>query len=176
MINYTHQHYEVLNSLLRDNNIIVLNKGVEVGVRHGDCAEFLCRNNPKLSLTLVDPYPPYMDVGYEFTEEEQLKIKKGAAKRLKYYAVTWVYEDSTKIAPLLENESLDFVFIDACHEYENVTVDIAQWYPKIRPGGLLCGHDIDMTGVNKAVTEFAAKLNKTFFRSDPDTAVWAIEV
>jgi predicted O-methyltransferase YrrM len=77
---------------------------------------------------------------------------------------------------LLENESLDFVFIDACHEYENVITDINAWLPKIRPGGLLCGHDKDMDGVKKATQELSTRLGKPLFTSDESTAVWAIEI
>jgi hypothetical protein len=39
------------------------------------------------------------------------------------------------------NTPLDFVYIDACHSYEAVKADIGLWWPKIRPGGILSGHD-----------------------------------
>jgi hypothetical protein len=42
---------------------------------------------------------------------------------------------------LFENESLDFVYIDANHTYESVSDDILTWYPKVRSGGILAGHD-----------------------------------
>lgn len=40
-----------------------------------------------------------------------------------------------------ENESLDFVFIDGSHEYEDIKDDIIHWLPKVKPGGILAGHD-----------------------------------
>jgi len=58
-----------------------------------------------------------------------------------------------------KDQSLDFVFIDASHEYEDVKKDIEAWLPKIKAGGILAGHDyylgdIDyFPGVKKAVNE-----------------------
>ncbi len=37
--------------------------------------------------------------------------------------------------------SLDWVFIDADHSFEAVSADVAAWYPKVKPGGILSGHD-----------------------------------
>ena len=58
-----------------------------------------------------------------------------------------------------EDSSLDFVFIDGSHEYEDVKEDIKAWLPKVKPGGILAGHDyyIEGTdwfpGVKQAVNE-----------------------
>jgi len=48
---------------------------------------------------------------------------------------------------------LDFVYLDAAHDYDNVKLDIKCWYPKVREGGILGGHDIIDEGVKKAVNE-----------------------
>lgn len=40
-----------------------------------------------------------------------------------------------------DNESLDFVYIDANHEFQAVTNDIAEWSKKVRVGGIVSGHD-----------------------------------
>lgn len=42
---------------------------------------------------------------------------------------------------LFSDNSLDFVYIDANHTYESVTEDIQDWYPKVKSGGILAGHD-----------------------------------
>lgn len=51
---------------------------------------------------------------------------------------------------------LAFVFIDADHSFDGVKEDIAAWWPKVKPGGVLAGHDYseaDWPGVVKAVRE-----------------------
>ena len=44
------------------------------------------------------------------------------------------------------DESIDFLFIDADHHYEAVKKDIELWYPKIKPGGIISGHDYTVGG------------------------------
>jgi SAM-dependent methyltransferase len=48
---------------------------------------------------------------------------------------------SVDAAVKFKDASLDFVFIDAGHEYDAVKQDIQAWYPKVKPGGILAGHD-----------------------------------
>jgi predicted O-methyltransferase YrrM len=49
--------------------------------------------------------------------------------------------DSLMTARQFADNSLDFVYLDADHSVESVQEDIAAWFPKIRSGGLLAGHD-----------------------------------
>lgn len=60
---------------------------------------------------------------------------------------------SLELAGKFVDGSLDFVFIDAAHDYDNVRTDILAWWPKIKPGGVLAGDDFRFRGVNKAVLE-----------------------
>jgi len=60
---------------------------------------------------------------------------------------------STEAASLYEDNSLDFVFIDACHTYDCVTADIKAWLPKIKEGGILAGHDVNYHPVTSAIRE-----------------------
>jgi predicted O-methyltransferase YrrM len=67
---------------------------------------------------------------------------------------------STEAANDVQSD-LDFIFIDADHSYDGCHADIQAWAGKVRPGGLLCGHDYDNVdfpqwGVKRAVDEFVA--------------------
>jgi predicted O-methyltransferase YrrM len=62
---------------------------------------------------------------------------------------------SVVAAGLYEDESLDFVFIDADHEYQSVREDLSAWLPKLKWGGVLAGHDYHSHGrVHYAVRDF----------------------
>jgi GR25 family glycosyltransferase involved in LPS biosynthesis len=65
-----------------------------------------------------------------------------------------IRKSSIEAAKDFKDNSLDFVFIDASHEYEDVKNDIKAWLPKVKNGGILAGHDYyDFQGVSKAVQE-----------------------
>ncbi len=74
----------------------------------------------------------------------------------RYYKA--IRKTSLEAAEQFEDASLDFVFIDASHEYEDVKRDIMAWLPKVKKGGVLAGHDYYLDcdyypGVSKAVDE-----------------------
>ena len=71
--------------------------------------------------------------------------------------MTVVKSPSFLAASLFPDDYLDWVYIDASHRYEDVREDIAVWHRKVKPGGILSGHDYsNCAGVEKAVREFAA--------------------
>lgn len=54
---------------------------------------------------------------------------------------------------LYNPETLDFVFIDADHSYQGVKTDIINFYPLIRKGGVIAGHDCHLESVSSAVSD-----------------------
>lgn len=65
----------------------------------------------------------------------------------------------------------DLVFIDADHSYDAVKADIAAWWPHIRIGGTLCGHDYGgalTVGVTEAVDDYFERVSVS------GACVWAI--
>jgi len=128
--------------------------GAEVGVWRGLLSESLLGWFPRLTLAMVDPWLPYpqmpMTPAIESEARQRTKRFRGRARIYKGLSV--------EMAERFYDKSLDFVFIDADHRYEHIKADIAAWYPKIRQGGLLSGHDYGgrryHKGVKRAVTEF----------------------
>jgi len=64
-----------------------------------------------------------------------------------------IKKTSIEASKLYKDNSLDFVFIDACHSYECVKEDIINWYPKVKTGGIIAGHDLHVDEIMKAVNE-----------------------
>lgn len=62
--------------------------------------------------------------------------------------------DSSIAARIFDSKSIFAVYIDASHKHEMVMKDIKAWLPKIKDGGIISGHDIDMTEVKTAVEKF----------------------
>ena len=115
--------------------------GAEIGTEQGVYAEMLCRANPGLRLYCVDPWLAYR--GYrDHVSQSQLDSFYEAVKvRLAAYDVRLVRAFSVEAAMGVEEGSLDFVYIDANHDLLHVIEDITAWAPKVRPGGIVSGHD-----------------------------------
>lgn len=61
-------------------------------------------------------------------------------------------------AKYFNDNSVDTIFIDAGHSYEAVLADLKAWYPKMKNGSTMSGHDYNSwEGVKKAVLEFFGK-------------------
>jgi len=50
---------------------------------------------------------------------------------------------SESAARIFKDGILDLVFIDADHSYGSIKQDIELWLPKVKAGGILCGHDCE---------------------------------
>lgn len=96
---------------------------------------------------------------------------KKAHTRLKRFndKITWIKAYSDIAASKIPRD-LDFVYIDGNHDYEFVKQDIALYYPKVRNGGVIGGHNFEggFIGVVKAVMEFCEKNNLTFYGNKSD--------
>lgn len=129
----------------------------EVGVGHGHFSEFLLEKISSIEkLYAIDPWS---DKYLEFREGSYMSTIN-ALEKFKDRAMI-LRETSKDASKMFENESLDFVYIDAEHSYGAVINDLEAWYPKIKLGKILAGHDYDKSqpDVVKAVDEFIKKYN-----------------
>ena len=59
----------------------------------------------------------------------------------RYKNISKIKKNSSDASLEFEEETLDLVYIDGAHDYENTVNDIVKWYPKLKRGGILAGHD-----------------------------------
>ena len=184
----------------RDELPIMLNRrgllgtAVEIGVKRGVYSEHLLRRWQGERLVSVDPWlsvdweeyvdrsnvsQPEFDENYEITKQRLAEF----GSRSDIWRLT-----SVEAAEKVPDRSLDFVFIDARHDYDSVKEDLEAWFPKVRPGGVIAGHDYadghlpqGDFGVRSAVDEFFAAASLVVHSTDGPSAVetfpsWIVEV
>jgi len=158
---------KIVNCLIQDPKF-----GVEIGVAYGSMSIALCEKTKTSKLFAIDPYIPYdAEDTMSRTMEAQEQVYQFTKKRLsRRFAerIELIRDYSTSAVSRFSDGMFDFVFIDGCHQYDAVFKDVRAWWPKIKDGGLLCGHDFNTgwIGVTKAVTEFCLnEIKKPFFQS-----------
>lgn len=170
------RRWETLADLIQQRN---WQTGAELGVWQGKTYKYLLANCPNLTLTGVDLYEPQPnntgpetwtpgENGHAWDHnryyQDILQFQGTIGPRAQFLKTTTV-----EAAGLVEDNSLDFVFIDADHSYESVKQDIQLWSPKIKSTGCVIGHDINWPGVRQAVEETLGK-----YTVAPDN-VWIVE-
>jgi predicted O-methyltransferase YrrM len=141
-------------------------KGAEIGVAYGSMTIALLSEFPELYMNAIDPYIPYdsSDIMSSTIEEQNNVFRYTNSRLLKLFSkrAVLIRDHSINVSKRFQDEELDFVFIDACHQYEAVYADIKDWHPKVKNGGLVCGHDYNTgwIGVTKAVNQFFSEIKK----------------
>lgn len=156
--------------------------GVEIGVLFGEYSRHLLANWPG-KLYMVDPWvqqpaEAYLD-GCNSVNMEKAMAKTVAAvaefgpraKILRMFSL-----DAVK---LFADGQLDFVYLDGNHAAESIRADLRAWWPKIRKGGVLGGHDFyerhddwHECGVKTAVEEFVAERSMNLVLTPECTSWW----
>jgi predicted O-methyltransferase YrrM len=162
---------------------------VEVGAYKGrsSCymAERMRATGAQISFDVVDTFCGDADVGrFDLWPEFAANLERAGVLD----SVRPCRAASVQAAKAHGDGSLDFVFIDAAHSFEAVTHDLAAWWPKLRQGGLIAGHDYTYSpGVRAAVDGFVAArgLGRAFradgsswliYRSVPIDAAYCINL
>lgn len=145
----------------------LVGEGAEIGVHKGSNSEYLLSYWKGNKLYSIDSWlESERDVSVEgicVTQSEHDAICVVAREKLARFGArsAVVRQSSRSAAAMFKDGQLDFVYIDALHYYEDVSEDIALWFPKVRKGGIFAGHDyLDggtfhyAYGVKSAVDEF----------------------
>ena len=123
-----------LRHLIETNNYTTM---CEVGVRDGRTTFYLLDNIPKLTIYGID-----LDTTLFYNDEVNKKYKDRLIP---------IQGKSGSVSHKVPE--VDLIFIDADHSYNGCSIDIKAYTPKVKPSGILSGHDIDFPGVNRAVRE-----------------------
>ena len=143
-----------LPSLFRDQSTVA---GVEVGTDQGVLAADWLSHHPTLFLHTVDPWLPFSENPTDRAyAEQQYRLNMARfvepLRRSKHHKLT-----SVQAAARLRSSQFDFAYIDAAHDEINVRQDLDAWWPLIRVGGVLAGHDFDLHGVCIPVVDFVKR-------------------
>ena len=149
---------------------------VEIGVHQGVFTEkILTFLNPD-KLYLIDPWAEGHDknakesyagplknlkTAYSNTSDMDLVTKK-FTNQITSNQVTIQRGYSYDFVDSYPDNFFDFIYIDGCHLYDSVKADLEMFLPKLKNGGLMCGHDYVKYlnfGVIEAVDEFCKNFN-----------------
>jgi predicted O-methyltransferase YrrM len=133
---------------------------VEVGVYKGHSISYLTnllqKNHENFNVYAVDTWnndfiAKYISCEFDLYEAYNYNLKKQNIRN----KIIDIRNTSVAAAEMFTNNSVDFVFIDADHEYQAVVNDISAWNDKVKVGGIIAGHDYNQPtcGVKKAVDE-----------------------
>lgn len=145
--------------------------GVELGVFRGDLSVALLAAFTQLHLHLVDTWSApasgsaYLlsgDGAASLSHDEHMNNKMETLTRVEPYRnrITIWHCTSHEAAQAMNRESVDVIFIDAEHTKDAVLADIRDWWPRMKRGGLVAGHDYGhrrFPGVKEAVDEFTQR-------------------
>ena len=193
----------------RENIHLLLNQknykiGIEIGTFEGDFTNRILSNWGgtlySLDVWAEIDYNEYRDDSNRKPEDTLHKVidnVKGYENRNVLIRTTSEYGST-----MFPDEYFDFVYIDANHKYEYVKKDIEYWYPKIKKGGMISGHDyigdydsektidgknthvrvfdekkkqlpiVGIFGVNPAVDEFTKEHDKKFYVTKEYFGTW----
>jgi len=148
----------------------LLGQAAEIGVLRGDFSRHILSKWPGARLHLVDPWVAqaegYVDINNANASVQDAALASTRRNVAEHAArVELVRDFSLPAAQRYADAFFDWVYIDADHRYESVVADIAAWWPKVKRGGVLAGHDfvfdgdyaVGRFGVMTAVLEFALR-------------------
>lgn len=133
----------------------------EIGVFKGGSTVFILNNFDIKMYYAIDPFELYEEY-YEgtvinwFNEvgNGDLCYKQVKKRLIKYSNIKLIRDYSYNASKLIKDNELDICWIDGNHAYKYVFQDIESWFPKVKKKGFICGDDIFLPEVYKAVKDF----------------------
>lgn len=142
-----------INEVLKDKKNLI---GIQLGSFCGQSTQMFLNSGVFSKLYTIDSYDGDKIIDYAqkifidrfMNNDKIVKIKKLTSQAVKCF----------------EDDSIDFIYIDANHEYEFVKSDIINYLPKLKKGGIMAGHDYTQywQSVINAVNEIFGKPIKVF--------------
>ena len=99
---------------------------------------------------IVRNHPDHITGGYKEALIDNLS-RYGVADNVR------IFDRDTAIPPDLVEPSIDLLFVDAAHDYESVTADLAAWEPWVKDDGVIVLDDVNFPGVAKAAADLAGR-------------------
>lgn len=136
---------------------------VEHGVYMGRSSHVMLAANPHIHLWPCDPFT----VAGTFETSKYF-----LSEFIKQHRCEIIQDGSIGASNMLQHMKgkLDFVFIDDGHAYEDVCLDIRCWYPLVKQGGIICGHDLDLNPDNEVARAVKHMLPEFY---EPVPRIWA---
>lgn len=166
---------------------------IEIGVADGTFSNQILDRLVPEKLYLLDPWQEGYDKNSETrtytgelsgwptaysNEGHKNKIETNLKEKIKTNQVVLNQGYSYDFVDSYEDDYFDFIYIDACHLYGCVKADLEMFLPKLKSGGLMCGHDYfnySNFGVIEAVDEFCEKFNFEMVLFNDPSFDWALK-
>lgn len=124
--------------------------GAEVGVLFGEFTEKFCQAG--LKMYAIDPwlaFPHHLERNPDYQKKRDAAYRK-ACRTLTPYGLssedgTIIRKTSMEAVDYFEDNILDFIYLDGSHWFRDIAADLVEWSKKVRPGGVMSGHDYHIT-------------------------------
>ena len=167
------------------NALGLTGRGAEIGVYRGDFSREVLAQWHGSEWCLIDPWvasDDYLrlhaavswDMEAAYSEVQRLAAAESRVRLFRTASTDW-----------RDTEPFDVVYIDGSHDFQSVSTDLNHWWERLKPGGLLCGHDyLDdwrwsedinrgvLFGVRSAVDRFAAEHDRVVATTREEFPTW----
>jgi len=123
--------------------------GIEMGVADGRFSEHFLRLGSQVPLVwyMIEPFPnPELKKRFWISSDGTADFlngtwsRQGIGRNAHTIFVQEFSTDSRLIRDIADN-SIDFIYLDGAHDHDNVYKELSMYFRKVKPGGVLAGHD-----------------------------------